>query len=167
MKSKRKIFLIVVAVVVAISIISMKNYLFIGVGNSTMNKVYNDNSKIADVFDTFGIDESKQTIESGSYKGKLKLSGSLTVWSYESSEDIELEVPYTFSVKGGKAKIVLISPDNTVTTLIENTDKATVDGQTTLTVQIKKGINRIKLVGYKKSEIDVELHIDKGTFQAQ
>ena len=139
--------------------------LLVGCGSNMMNKIYNDNSKIADESDTYGVDDSEETIESGNYKGKMKLSGSLTIWKYESSEDFDLEVPYTLSVKSQKAKIVLISPDNTVVTLVENTDKATIEGKTTIAVPIKKGTNRIKLVGYDKADIDVELHIDQGEFK--
>lgn len=157
MNAKKRIVLIVMTIMII--------NLLIGCGNNTMNKIYNDNSKIADESDTFGVDEGEETIELGSYKGKLKLSGSGTIWRYESSEDFDLQVPYTLSVKSGKAKIVLIVPDNTVVTLIENTDQATIEGTTTLTVPIKKGTNRIKVVGYKKSDIDIELHIEKGTFE--
>ncbi|EPY2273983.1 50S ribosomal protein L7ae [Clostridium sporogenes] len=139
--------------------------LLIGCSNTTMDKVYNDNNKIANVYDTFGLDKSDEIIESGIYKGKLKLSGSGTIWTYESSSDFDLKVPYILSVKSGKAKIVLISPDNTVVNLVENTDKATMKGTTSLTLPIKKGNNRIKLVGYKKADIDIELHIKKGTFE--
>jgi hypothetical protein len=160
MKSKKSIILIVTLIIVTVGVIN-----FIGVGNNKMNKIYNDNSIIADKADCWGIDESEQTAELGMYKGKLKLSGCGTIWKYESSEEFDLKVPYTLLVKSQKAKIVLVSPDNTVTTLIENTNKSTVNGSTTITVPIKKGINRIKLVGYKKSEIEVELHIDKGTFE--
>ncbi len=95
----------------------------------------------------------------------MKLSGSGTIWAYESSSDFDLKVPYILSVKSGKAKIVLISPDNTVVNLVENTDKATMKETTSLTLPIKKGNNRIKLVGYKKADIDIELHIEKGTFE--
>lgn len=138
--------------------------LLVGCSNN-MDKVYNDNSKIATEYDTFGLDKSDETIESGIYKGKLKLSGSGTIWTYESSSDINLKVSYILSVKSGKAKIVLISPDNKVVNLVENTDKATMKETSSLTLPIKKGENRIKLVGYKKADIDIELHIEKGTFK--
>ena len=64
--------------------------------------------------DTFGLDESDETIEEGGiYKGKLKFSGSITIWTYESNEDFEYKFHILpLSVKSGKAKIVLISPDN-------------------------------------------------------
>lgn len=76
-----------------------------------------------------------------------------------------MKVPYILSVKSGKAKIVLISPANTVVNLVENTHKATMKGTTSLTLPIKKGNNRTKLVGYKKADIDIELHIEKGIFE--
>ncbi|MFX0549194.1 50S ribosomal protein L7ae [Hathewaya histolytica] len=139
--------------------------LLIGCGSNTMDKIYNDNSKIASVYDTFGLDESKETIGSGIYKGTFKLSGSGTIWTYESGSDIDLKVPYALSVKSGKAKIVLISPDNTVINLVENTDKVTRNGTTSLTIPIKKGNNRIKVVGYDKADIDIELHMEKGTLK--
>ncbi|MBZ9607171.1 50S ribosomal protein L7ae [Clostridium estertheticum] len=122
MASKKRIVLLTMTIM----IIS----LFVGCDNNTMRKIYNDNSKIANVPDTFGLDQSKETIESGIYKGKLKLSGSGTIWAYESSTDFDLQVPYTLSVNSEKAKIVLISPDNTVVNLVENTDKATIKGAT-------------------------------------
>lgn len=157
MKSKKRIALIVMTIIVT--------SLFIGCGDTIMNRIYDDNIKIANKSDTMGLDESEETIESGAYKGKIKLSGSGTIWRYESSEDCDLKVPYVLSVKSGKAKIVLISPDNTVITLIENTGKATVNGTTTLTLPIKKGTNRIKVVSYRKADIDIELHIEKGAFE--
>lgn len=153
---KRIIFIAIIIIIVS---------LFIGCGNSAVNNIYNDNNKIKSEADTFSLNESEETIESGVYKGKLKLSGSGTIWTYESNEDIDLKVPYTLSVKNGKAKIVLISPDNKVINLVENTNKATIDGTTSLTVPIKKGDNRIKVVGYEKADIDIELHIEKGTFK--
>lgn len=154
---KRKILVIITIIMIN---------LLIGCGDNFMDRVYNNDIKIANDSDTFGLDKSDETIEEGVYKGKVKLSGSGTIWTYESNEDFDLQVPYTLSVKSGKAKIVLISPDNTVVTLVENTAKSSVEGNTTLTIPIKKGINRIKLVGYKKADIELELHIEKGTFKS-
>ncbi len=153
---KRKILVIMTIIMIT---------LLIGCGKNFMDRVYNDDSKIANDSDTFGLDESDETIKEGVYKGKFKLSGSGTIWTYESDEDFDLQVPYTLSVKSGKAKIVSISPDNTVVTRVENTAKSSVEGNTTLTIPIKKGINRIKLVGYKKADIELELHIEKGEFK--
>ncbi|MBU5437650.1 hypothetical protein KQI42_06510 [Tissierella sp. MSJ-40] len=53
--------------------------LLIGRGNNAMNKVYNDNSKIDNASNTFGLDENEEIIELGTYKGRLRLSGSGTI----------------------------------------------------------------------------------------
>ncbi len=133
--------------------------------NNTMDNIYNDNSKIVKEGDTFGLDETHEVAQNGIYKGIVKLSGTGTIWTYKSDKNLNLKVPYTFSVKSGKAKIVLISPNNKVTVLVENTGKNTEGEVKKLTIPIKKGNNRMKLVGYKKANITLEIHIDKGEFQ--
>ncbi|MGH4125280.1 MAG: 50S ribosomal protein L7ae [Clostridium sp.] len=163
---------------VLIAMVIMTLILLIGCGSNNdinmdkFNKIYNDNSEIADESDFYSIDKghtildgTNETIESGTYKGKLKLSGSGTIWTYESSTDFDLKVPYSLSVKSEKAKIVLILPDNTVVDLVENTAKATIKGPASITVPIKKGNNRIKVVGYNEADINLELHIEKGTLK--
>lgn len=151
--------------IILISMVSMIISLFIGCGNNSMDSIYDDNSKIANESDSFGLDKSNETIETESYKGYVELSGSGTVWRYKSNEDFDLEITYNLSVNSGKAKIVLISPDGTVVTLVENTEKAIMEGETSITLPIKKGDNRIKIIGYKKADIDIKLHIDEGTFE--
>ncbi|GAA0085303.1 lipoprotein [Clostridium sp. CTA-7] len=151
----------IILTVILLMIIS----LLIGCSNDITNSIYDNNAKIAKSYDSFGLDDSKETIESGVYTGKLKLSGCGTIWRYESDSDFNLEAPCKLSVKSGKAKIVLISPDDTVTNLVEISNKDTTDENTTLTLPIKKGINRIKIVGYDKADINIELNITKGDFQ--
>ncbi|GAA0736732.1 50S ribosomal protein L7ae [Clostridium oceanicum] len=156
MISKKKM-LIFISLIISISML-------IGC-NNTMDNIYNDNSKIVKEGDTFGLDETHEVAKNGIYKGIVKLSGTGTIWTYKSDKNLNLKVPYTFSVKSGKAKIVLISPNNKVTVLAENTGKNTEGEIKKLTIPIKKGNNRIKLVGYKKANITLEIHIDKGEFQ--
>lgn len=156
MISKKKM-LIFISLIISISML-------IGC-NNTMDNIYNDNSKIVKEGDTFGLDETHEVAKNGIYKGIVKLSGTGTIWTYKSDKNLNLKVPYTFSVKSGKAKIVLISPNNKVTVLVENTGKNTEGEIKKLTIPIKKGNNRIKLVGYKKANITLEIHIDKGEFQ--
>lgn len=138
--------------------------LLVGCETSYMQEVYNNDTKIAAEGDSFGIDKSECNIDSGIMKSSVKFSGTLMLWKFKSSENMELKVPYKFSVKGGKAKIVLISPDNTVTTLIEKPLKSDEKEPDVLTISIKEGVNRIRLVGANKPDIDFELNIDKGEF---
>ncbi|WPC44357.1 50S ribosomal protein L7ae [Clostridium sp. JS66] len=139
--------------------------LFVGCSNDVADKVYDDNSKICKEYDTFGMDNSNEKVEQGVYKANLKISGDTTIWEYKSDKDFDLKVPYNLSVKGGKGKIVLISPDDKVTTLAEKSSKADNGEKESMMLSIKKGNNRIKLVGYKKADMNVEIHLDKGNFK--
>lgn len=55
MKAKR--------IITIIAITALTINLFAGCGISNMNRIYNDNSKIVDMADTFGLDESEEIIE--------------------------------------------------------------------------------------------------------
>lgn len=138
--------------------------LLIGCADTSMNVLYNNNSEIAKDYNSFSLNRCEETVDKNVYKGKLKLTGHIIIWDYESDTDLDLEVPYKLLVKKGKAKIVLISPDNKVVTLIENTSKSSNKENTSIKLPIKKGNNRIKLVGFDNADIQVELHIDRGTF---
>ncbi|AEB76386.1 hypothetical protein [Clostridium botulinum] len=127
------------------------------------NNVYNN--KIANQYDSFRIDEIHENIEPGIYSCRLKLSGSLTIWEYKSDKNLNLEISYILSVKCGKAKIVLISSDNKVITIVQNTDRLIQENKMNVNIPIKKGINRIKVVGYHKADIDMELQIKEGKFK--
>ncbi|AKN30383.1 50S ribosomal protein L7ae [Clostridium carboxidivorans P7] len=148
-----------------IAAVAMVVSLLVGCSNDVADKVYDDNSKICKEYDTFGMDNSNEKVEQGLYKANLKISGDTTIWEYKSDKDFDLKVPYNLSVKSGKGKIVLISPDNKVTTLVEKSSKADNGGKESMMLSIKKGNNRIKLVGYKKADMNVEIHLDKGNFK--
>ncbi|AKA68856.1 hypothetical protein [Clostridium scatologenes] len=148
-----------------IATVAMVISLLAGCSNDVANKVYDDNSKICKEYDTFGMDNSNEKVEQGVYKANLKISGDTTIWEYKSDKDFDLKVPYNLYVKSGKGKIVLISPDNKVTTLVEKSSKAGNGGKESMMLSIKKGNNRIKLVGYKKADMNVEIHLDKGNFK--
>jgi len=158
MKSNKRIVLILM-----MSIISS---LFMSCNNSSVDNIYYDNSEIAKEYDTFSLyDSDEQIVKEGSYRGNLKLSGSGTIWKYVSDKDTDLQVLYNLVVKDGNAKVVLISPDNNVVTITDNEEQITLDRMTSINVPIKKGTNRIKIVGYKNPNIKLELHIDKGEFR--
>ncbi len=134
-------------------------------GCDISNRIYYDNSKIIKDYDSLNIDMIEETAGDATYSAILKLSGSATIWKYESDKDITLKAPYDLLVKSGKAKIVLISPDNKITTLIESSGESVGRKTSVFKLNIKKGYNRIKLVGYEKADIDLEIHIEKGEFQ--
>ncbi|WP_242844559.1 50S ribosomal protein L7ae [Clostridium novyi] len=143
----------------------MMSVLLMGCKSRGTDKVYNDNNEISKEYDTFGIDRRKETIEDGVYKGNLKISGTNTIWQYKSDKNFNIKVSGVLSVKGGKGKIVFISPDNKVINIAEIKDKEVKEYNISVTVPIKKGLNRIKVVGYDKADVNMEIHIDEGKFQ--
>lgn len=133
--------------------------------SENMNKIYNDNKKISSKYDSYTLNESVQSVEKGIFTGDFNITGSLTLWSYDSKEDVDIKAPYNLSVKSGKAKLVLITPDNQVVDLVENSINSDVNGNTTISVPVKKGLNRIKIIGYEQASLHLDLHIDKGEFK--
>lgn len=72
---------------------------------------------------------------------------------------------YILNVTRGKLKLVLISPDNSVTDLIETTNKSDLDDYATNKLQIKKGLNRIKIVAGSNTSVEFSITIPSGEFE--
>lgn len=89
---------------------------------------------------------------------RLKFTGSTTMLCVYASEETEIPVEYEAYQKNGSVKLVVIGPDDKVTVIAENT----VDLTTKVT--LKKGRNRIKLVG-KDGEV-VALSLKFGEMKA-
>ena len=135
------------------------------------NETYSDNAKIAQPEDnrvSTGADADNIGGENGNeYSYSCSLSGTRTVWHYDAQKDSDIELNYLLSVtKGGKAKLVLITPDNEVITLVENTDNTVNTEMQSQTVSIKKGNNRIKIVGSNAPKLELKLRIEVGQWGA-
>lgn len=137
-----------------------------GCNNYEINQWYNNDSKIAKDTDRYAIDTGNRSAEKGIYKGDMTLTGTLTVWEYTAEADEILEVPYNFTVSKGNVKLVHISEDKTVTTMLEKTEKGTaIAPKGTISIPLKKGLNRLKLVGRHAATHSIELNIQKGEFR--
>ena len=85
--------------------------------------------------------------------------------SYNEEENaMDIELSGEMSIKSGKAKLVLILPDNTLILLAEK-DFASNSNEITQTFSVKQGLNRIKLVAEKNTELDLVLASTDGDFQ--
>jgi len=137
-----------------------------GCENYELNQWYEKDSKISKDTDRYAIDTSTRTAENGIYNGDTTLTGTLTVWEYTAEADEIIEVPYAFTVSSGSAKLVHISEDKTVTTLLESTEKeASSESEGTLEIPLKKGLNRLKMVGKNSATYTLELNIQMGEFR--
>lgn len=138
----------------------------VGCSKNYMTSIYNDNEKISSNTNSFNLDVDKQSIDGQEFKGVIKkIEGMDTICTYESDKDIELDMTYLLNVVSGKLKLVLISPDSSVTTLIERNKESEVVDYATNTLQIKKGLNRIKMVANKNTNIEFNIIIPNGEFK--
>ncbi|MFG6367191.1 MAG: hypothetical protein K1W16_01980 [Lachnospiraceae bacterium] len=93
-----------------------------------------------------------------------KMTGMETIWKNNVLENITLQMQYSLHVTSGKAKLVLVQPDNTIVTLTEQEsnsidnqqiDSATMEQKCRL--DLKKGRNKIKIVCEKGTAFSLAL----------
>lgn len=137
-----------------------------GCTNNYIESIYNSDDKISSTTNSFTIVNSTQSIEGEKFVGEAeKFEGMDTIWTYEATEDRELKITYLLNARKGSVKLVLINPDNSLTNIIERSDDATFTDYATSTVQIKKGTNRIKMVGSKDCSVEFEIIIPCGELE--
>ena len=102
-----------------------------------------------------------------------KMTGMDTIWNYKVDEDVTLQMYYTFQVTKGKAKLILINPDNTIIPLVEQggddaseqavstTDSSgmTAPEERTVALNLKKGESRLKIVCEKGTAFSLSFNI--------
>lgn len=148
-----------------IAILLLTAMLLTGCIKNYITSIYNDNEKISSSTNSYNL-EVEENIDGQQFKASIKkIEGMDTIWTYESDEDMELEMTYLLNVKSGKLKLVLIYPDNSVTNLIETTNKSDISSYATNKLQIKKGLNRIKIVAGKDTSAEFDITIPYGNFE--
>ena len=127
------------------------------------NSVYDDDSAIAMTGDNSSTKSASSVKVLKDLSVKATLTGSRTVWRYNANKETDVPMSYSLSVsEGGRAKLVLITPDDEVIILTENTDNTTVNEMQSQTISLKPGVNRIKIVGNDAAKFELKLHIEVG-----
>lgn len=140
-------------------------FLLAGCKDNSMADIYNDDREIVRDGDTYGIDEIEQDLKESDFTAKIsKIEGMETIWTYEAVEDMELDIAYLVTVYSGKAKLVLIAPDDTLTIISEASPETKGTALTEDIISIKAGKNRIKIVAEKNTKLDIQLTIPQGEF---
>lgn len=93
-----------------------------------------------------------------------KMTGADTLWKQKADCDMKLQMDYMFQVTKGKAKLILVNPDDTVITLAEcdsddTTDAAVLAEESTAVLDLKKGENRVKIVCEKGAAFSLSFKI--------
>ncbi len=138
---------------------------FVACNNTSKYDVFNDNKKIASHDNNFFISNYYQRIEGKSFDCLVEnMSGMDTIWSFNSTQDKELEISYLINVNKGKVKLVLISPDNSISNIVEISDMSDLKDFAISKMNIKKGLNRIKIVVTEDSKFIFRIKISEGQF---
>ena len=140
--------------------------------------LYDNNRRIAGQGNTYNKVNYKQSQKDNTYKISCEVfEGMDTLWSYNASEDMEMKMTYSLEVEGGKAKLVLISPDGELQTITEiicdedgyessgssrssatgEADESNEGEAAEVTLQLKEGNNRIKLIGGADTSLNLEM----------
>lgn len=128
------------------------------------NAIYDNDTEIIKSADRHSANFSVYSLEDNElFMTARDFIGAKTIWHYTAKDGGDVTFSYSLSVSaGGKAKLVLITPDNEAVILSENTDNAETDEMLSQTFSLKKGNNRIKIVGYDDPSLNLILSVDAG-----
>lgn len=133
-----------------------------------LTDVYEDEEKIASDSNAYSRINSVLHISDQGYEASFgRFKGMETIWTYDAEKEQAIEFQYLISVESGRLKLVLITPDGAVTTLVEITSETTMEEAQYGVIQVTKGENRIKIVGEDVENADIELTIYSGEFQKE
>lgn len=127
-----------------------------------VNSVYSDESKISSENNSYSLNDLKQTVCEQEYTGQIEFEGMDTIWKFKVESESEVEISYSLSVTKGSAKLILINPDGELETIVESNKIVEGDNLVSTTLVLKKGENRIKLVGRDNAQIDIRFKVSDG-----
>lgn len=107
------------------------------------NSSYNDRSLILSDEDSYSY---QKCVDTGSTETSLKrdyqgFNGKDTIWMLDAAEDASISLDLSANLSSGKFKVLLVSEDNDITTLLEGDDTQNTS------VDLDNGTARIILVG--------------------
>lgn len=118
---------------------------------------YENNEKISQNDHYSKVMSVFNTMDGGYSLTADKFNGYETLWTKSLKEDTDLEIRLDLSLTRGQAKVVHIDSGDNVTKLVECTPDTSTDGYVSKTVSLKKGRNRLKIVGYDCDELDLKM----------
>lgn len=133
-------------------------FMLTGCSNGFAQKEYNAIDKIAETEDRYAKENFVFNPIDGGYSLVVaKFDGRETLWTKPLEDNKDTEIKIKLSLSEGTAKIVHLDEDGGVITIMECTGDNSTDGYILKTLSLKKGLNRIKIVGYGCRNIDLEL----------
>lgn len=116
--------------------------IFTLISSACGNSSYNDRNLILSNEDSYTY---QKCVDTGSTDTSLKrefqgFNGKDTIWMLNAAEDTSISIDLSADLSSGKFKVLLVSEDNKITTLLEG------DDMQSTSVDLKKGTARIILV---------------------
>lgn len=133
-----------------------------GCGNPA--SVYNNEEELASDVDSYHIVSGvRNQLDNGAEGSFGKMEGMVTARKFAAEEDTAARMEYEFSLTRGKAKLILVTPDGAVTTLVEleEDDSGEVKESGVLELALKKGENKIRAVGGKDASYSYTFTVEK------
>ena len=128
--------------------------------------VYEKESLIAKDSNNYSVVNPEQSVEDGTYAVTVeRFEGVDTIWSYETQQAEETELTYQLAVKSGRAKLVLVAPDHSLTTIAEITPDIQMENPQRALLELRKGNNQIKLVAEENTQLELVLEVSVGELQ--
>jgi uncharacterized protein YxeA len=141
-----------IMVLIVILVIVSGLFFQIMFSNTTYDDIYDNNNKITSIADSYAYRNRIGKNKNNETNLSFQLSGMETLWEIKSDHKTSILVDYFSQIEKGKLKLVIIQPDDSVQTIFEGS------GEEKVEVLLKKGSNRIKVVGKNaKGEINFKI----------
>lgn len=126
--------------------------------NEFARQEYDSDEKISQIQDHYTKEKSNSRSTNGEYSLTVaKFQGRETIWKKTLKKDQDMETGISLQLSKGKAKVVHIDGNGSVTTVLECTPDTPAEEAVTKTIALKSGKNRLKIVGYDCE--DMKLHL--------
>lgn len=126
--------------------------------NEFARRDYDSDEKISQKANHYSKASSMfRSIDGGFSFTVSKFDGRETLWEKTLKEDRDIEIEISFRLSEGKAKVVHIDSEDNVTTIMECQPESSTDGFAAETVSLKKGKNRLRIVGYDCKDLELEI----------
>lgn len=146
-----------------IIIASLTIMLVSGCALNTGVRVYNNEKALVADYSSYNLINFSSSQSENTVSGSAeKLEGMDTIWKYDADELTEVNISFSLRVTSGKAKLVYVDPDGTVSTLLECSTGENAGQSESETLKVKEGENRIRLVGAEGTGLEYEFTADKG-----
>lgn len=137
--------------------ITMLNLTGCRIASDYQKSLYNDNSKIVKEADSYNYLKRVINIKGDNTNITFdRFYGMDTIWTIDADVDGTIKIDYDADIKNGSFKTVIITPNNEVNLVFENSQSGSKE------FSVKKGKNRIKIIGSAaRGKINFTLKLDK------